>query len=285
MARQLRGDGQVIGRHTPSNYTASTDALADHLSGIDAALAGGGGGVTQGAIIGLQLAWATVDTVTIGAGYCTDSTGAEVITVSSTLTGDLSTTGANGLDTGARAVDTWYHLHVIKGSSGVAALWSLSRTAPTLPAGYTDAFRWVGTFYNVDDTFSGELRNLVHIEGLGIRRTFFIHDPAADAKILTGGSGTSWTDLDFSAYCPPTCRLVRIIPHLKSPTYGPVSYWRMDGSTASLGQTAIGIDGLQMGAPIDVLLSTAQVAEYMLDDPWAKIDVYVLAYFLELGLT
>jgi hypothetical protein len=272
----------VVGRHTAANYTASTDNLSDHLSGIDSAL---GAAVTQGAVVGLQLAWATVDTVTIGAGFCADSTGAEVITVSSTLTGDLSTTGANGLDTGARAVDTWYHLHVIKGSSGVASLWSLSRTAPTLPSGYTDAFRWVGTFYNVDDTFSGELRNLVHIEGLGISRLFFLHEPAVDAKVLTDGAATTWTDLDFSAYCPPTSRVVRIIPHLKSQSFGPVCYWRMDGSTPTLGQTALGIDGRQMGSPIDVLMSTAQVSEYFLDDPWVRLDVYVLAYYLELGLT
>lgn len=61
------------------------------------------------------------------------------------------TVGANGLDTGALAANTWYAVWVIMSSSvtsgSLAALLSLSATAPTLPAGYEHMVRvgWVRT--------------------------------------------------------------------------------------------------------------------------------------------
>jgi hypothetical protein len=55
------------------------------------------------------------------------------------VTGNITVVGANGIDTGAVAATTWYYVWVIYNptSNTVAALFSLSATAPTLPAGYT----------------------------------------------------------------------------------------------------------------------------------------------------
>jgi hypothetical protein len=65
------------------------------------------------------------------------------------LSGDLSTSGANGLDAGTVAADTWYAVHVIYNptTNTTAALLSLSSSAPTLPSGYTHYLRvgWVLT--------------------------------------------------------------------------------------------------------------------------------------------
>jgi len=54
-------------------------------------------------------------------------------------------TGQNGLDTGARANSTWYNLFkIVKNSDGTSDdLYSLSRTAPTVPSGYT-LVAWIG---------------------------------------------------------------------------------------------------------------------------------------------
>ena len=51
----------------------------------------------------------------------------------------------NGLDTGARANSTWYNIfEIIKNSDGTNdILYSTSRTAPTLPSGYT-LVAWIG---------------------------------------------------------------------------------------------------------------------------------------------
>lgn len=60
-------------------------------------------------------------------------------------TADITVSGAGGLDTGAPANNTWYAVHIISNASGglVSIIYSLSATAPTLPAGYT-LFRRVG---------------------------------------------------------------------------------------------------------------------------------------------
>ena len=54
-------------------------------------------------------------------------------------------TNQNGLDTGARANSTWYNIFVIVKNSDNTSdiLYSLSRTAPTVPSGYT-LVAWIG---------------------------------------------------------------------------------------------------------------------------------------------
>jgi hypothetical protein len=54
---------------------------------------------------------------------------------------------ANGLDTGALAINTWYSLWAIWNGTTTAGLMSLSATAPTLPSGYTHKARvgWIRT--------------------------------------------------------------------------------------------------------------------------------------------
>lgn len=54
-----------------------------------------------------------------------------------TYTVDITASGANGLDTGAEAANTWYYLWVIFNRSQVSLLLSVSSTAPTMPSGYT----------------------------------------------------------------------------------------------------------------------------------------------------
>jgi hypothetical protein len=54
-------------------------------------------------------------------------------------TGSISASGANGLDSGSVAANTWYYCHLIynPATTTQAFLFSLSATAPTLPTGYT----------------------------------------------------------------------------------------------------------------------------------------------------
>lgn len=65
------------------------------------------------------------------------------------LTIDITTAGANGLDTGSEASDTWYHIWVIYDGSTVAGMFSTasSYSGLTLPSGYNFA-GYVGAIYN-----------------------------------------------------------------------------------------------------------------------------------------
>lgn len=77
-----------------------------------------------------------------------DSANLYVTSRAVSLTVDMTSAGANGLDTGTVAASTWYSLWVIRKPNGTkAGLASLSTTSPTMPSGYTYKARvgWIRT--------------------------------------------------------------------------------------------------------------------------------------------
>lgn len=112
------------------------------------------------------------------------------------LTADLTASGANGLDTGAEAVSTWYHAWVIAKQDGtVASLLSTSATAPTLPSGYTYK-GYVGAVFNDSgsdfDPLQQKDRNVVNLQTL----------------VLSAGSATSRTSINIGGQVPTTAKAV-----------------------------------------------------------------------------
>lgn len=77
-----------------------------------------------------------------------DANGLPYLATSVLVTANIGTAGVNGLDTGALAAGTWYYIWVIynPATNTLAALLSVSTTAPTMPAGYTFKAR-VGTVH------------------------------------------------------------------------------------------------------------------------------------------
>jgi hypothetical protein len=89
--------------------------------------------------------------IDIAPGVATDSTNAVAMTLASQVNKNLAATwaagsNAGGLDTGSKAISTWYHVYLIQNptTTAVDALFSLSPNAPTLPSGYT-SFRRLGS--------------------------------------------------------------------------------------------------------------------------------------------
>lgn len=128
------------------------------------------------------------------------------------LTADLAVAGANGLDTGSEANDTWYSVWAIAHADGdvsgtaLAGLLSLSATAPTMPSGYTLKVR-VGWVRN---NGSGDLYRFVNAAG---DDWFWWNESthAGDFRILTAGAATSMTDVSAAAVAPSTCREINIM--------------------------------------------------------------------------
>src|SRR5260221_5524476 len=81
----------------------------------------------------------------VAAGVCRDDTNPAAIVLNSGVVIDCATNGVNGLDTGALANNTWYHVFAILGGVAPATLASTSASSPTLPAGYT-LKRRIGSF-------------------------------------------------------------------------------------------------------------------------------------------
>lgn len=106
----------------------------------------------QNYITGLIIvAIATNNAIAVGAGEATDSTNADVMLLNSSTTKTFASwavgSGNGGLDTGTVAINTWYHIFVIKrvDTGVVDVLISLSATAPTMPTNYTEKRR-IGSF-------------------------------------------------------------------------------------------------------------------------------------------
>ena len=95
----------------------------------------------RGHLVGLTLSnnSASPNTkIDIAAGEAADTGYAVMMRSSGNLIVDCGTTGANGLDVGSLAADTWYHAFLImKADKTVAGLVSTSVTTPALPSGFT----------------------------------------------------------------------------------------------------------------------------------------------------
>lgn len=110
--------------------------------------AGDGSAITNlswpaGYLSGLTLSYVTNSTFSVAAGDCRneDSGTAQSMSLAVPVTKNLDawSSGLGSLDTGTIAVDTWYHVHLIRKDSdgSINVLLSLSPTAPSMPSGWT----------------------------------------------------------------------------------------------------------------------------------------------------
>lgn len=172
----LRGRAQIFDRVAVSNPTVAGDALnvatfgkggltglplTTGVSGILPVANGGTGAATfiggRGFLAGLGISNGAADAVNdidIAVGEARSSDNLENLLLDTAITKQLDAawavgTGLGGLDTGAEASSTWYHVWLIKRTdTGVTdALFSLSASAPTMPASYT-AKRRLGSVFN-----------------------------------------------------------------------------------------------------------------------------------------
>lgn len=119
----LQYDGTQFNLLDGSEQTLSV--LRSYLAGLTMSTAGGSA------------------TMTIAAGQAVDSTNALLMTLGASIGKTTSAwavgSGNGGLDTGAIANSTWYHFYLIQrlDTGVVDVLFSLSASAPTMPANYT----------------------------------------------------------------------------------------------------------------------------------------------------
>lgn len=116
------------------------------------------------------------------------------------ITINLGATGANGLDTGAQAVSTWYNVWLISDGVTVAGLASTSATSPTMPSGYKYKLR-VGAMRSDAST------TLLRTKQVG-RRTRYIVGATTNVLLLplmvSPASSQSHTAIVVAAFVPPT---------------------------------------------------------------------------------
>lgn len=143
-------------------------------------------------------------TVTFNSAVLVNSSGYPIFSGAQTLTINLSTNGANGLDVGSQGFTTWYYVYAISNGSTVAGLASNSSTAPTLPAGYTYVVL-LGSFFSLTSTTMRVSRQA------GNRVQNVAQSATAVATILSGTANVSfWTSQSIASAVPPTATRISL---------------------------------------------------------------------------
>ncbi len=225
--------------------------------------------------------------VDILSGKCCNDTGSNDILISATKTIDMAVSGLNGLDTGTETADTWYAIHLIGDSAGVnpsGGIFSLSATAPTLPSGY-DVFRRIGWAHN--DASSNFLKFTQ--SGKGSNRTVWYDMKRADVRILNGGTATSFTSVDCSAFVPSTATDIKILAHFKtgaSGAIGDMMEFRLPGSTVTnplFSFRAPVVSNTTHRTQFQIMLSDTQTTEYAVSDAANNsATLHIVSYLDEL---
>lgn len=115
------------------------------------------------------------------------------------VTIDFGTTGANGLDSGAQALSTWYYGWVIAKPDGtIAGLGSTSSSAPTMPTGYT--FKALVTAARSDGS-----THFLKYRQFG-NEVFY----EAEISALSAGSATAETTVSVAGSVPPNAQSFRV---------------------------------------------------------------------------
>ncbi|MGL4756289.1 MAG: hypothetical protein ACRCXB_28380 [Aeromonadaceae bacterium] len=134
----------------------------------------------------------------------------------------LTTSGANGLDTGTSAASTWYSVWVISNGATTAGLLSLSATAPTMPSGYTYRRRvgWVRTDatankYLLSMTSSGNSFQYI-VNGGNVPRM-----PAMSSGVQGNPTVPTWVPVAVSSFVPSTASKIKTV--LTNPQSGSIS--------------------------------------------------------------
>lgn len=116
----------------------------------------------------------------------------------------VTSSGANGLDTGSEGSSRWYHIWAIGKADGTLdALLSESATAPTLPSGYIYK-GYLGAIYNDS---SSDFRRLT-------QRGNIVSCPIQSLKLA--GTDSSYTLVDCSTGVPPTASAVELLGYYRT---------------------------------------------------------------------
>jgi len=231
-------------------------------------------------IRGSQISWLSNSQIQIAIGQMRDDTDNDDIDVTSTLTVDISTTGANGrnVDT-AEQSDKWYAIFTIKNvSSGAIAGFAVNEDdlgAFTYPAGYT-LKRRVGWVRN---NSSSNIRNFIYHGEQSWRKATWETERVA-LLAISGGSATSFTNIDISEWVPPTS-IHCILNSLFDPSGTSDVFFRPDNSSVIIPVTYQTESTEPSTMIFDMVTSTAQIIEYSVGGALDNLDLYVVGFYDE----
>lgn len=195
------------------NQSTTTPALGDLIPFADVSASGARQVATVSSILALTGSVAGVNGLTIVNNAGTPTTrldvscseallintgGAGVHVLAQSLTLDAATTGANGLDTGTLAANSWYYIYLINNGTTTASLLSLSSSSPTMPGGYTFKYRVGAQRTNGSAQFLRIIQkgNEAHYQVVAASTT-------PNLPIINSANLTTYTAVSISSFFPP----------------------------------------------------------------------------------
>jgi hypothetical protein len=280
---------------------SSVDSVNDYAAFYDASagavrktaienIGGGGGGTSRLYPPGYLYGFPTVNNASnptyqldVGPGSCRSSDDTTDLTLTGTLTVDITVSGVNGLDTGSEATWTWYHLYLIYNPTtfSYGLLLSISATSPGLPGGYTK-FRRLGCVINDG---SGNFRLIRCQYRLGRERVFVYNDTNEnDVQLLSAGSATTWTNLYTGASIPLTSLLGIFLFRFSALNYDWKCFLRPGDCTENEPPTCIYAGAATISAlatsslGIEMRTSSTRYIQYRIASAGGELSVWVLGY-------
>ena len=188
------------------------------------------------------------------------------------VTVDITQSGANGLDTGSEAANTWYAALVIYNptTEDIKGLFTTNPDSPTLPEGYTK-YRRVGWVRNNGSS------NFLKFYQTGDWWCF----DARQTVLSTANPATSYTNVDCSSFAPPTSPMISFYTFLRDDQYtflwvklrrnGGASDWVTVGSYTSTPR----MQTYEVSCPCD----NSQIIEYKAESAdMEELSLWVLGY-------
>ena len=204
------------------------------------------------------------------------------VTVPLTLT--LSNSGANGLDTGAEAADTWYYIYAIADSNDVlpvAGLFSISNTTPTLPVGY-DRFRFIGAARNDS---SSDLYSDYMMSTTGVDRHVRWNIELVLLSIVDEKSNGQYSTVDASDLIPSGSSQIELLCTVDGRS-GQVRYleFRATGSPIMDSVYRVYAGDFRTGDVFSMGLDGVRTIDYRRGIGTLVTAVYVAGYVLNVGV-
>lgn len=152
-----------------------------------------------------------IDIATAGRSVLENTSGGTISIAAASFTINAATTGANGLDAGSLANNTWYYNYIISNGSTTAGLMSTSATAPTMPSGYVYKYR-VGTSRTAGAATFLRLKqngNVVRYQVVAASTTpnLPIINNAATGSITV----PTYTSTSYANFFPPTATILEFL--------------------------------------------------------------------------
>lgn len=210
----------------------------------------------------LPISVASNTTLTIGTGKCRDDSDSYDMVSEAAITLNAAVAGANGIDTGSFAASKMYYIYLIMDTSGaksIAALMSLSLTAPVLPTGYNKK-RWIGVAASDSSTHF----ILLHQSGKDKSRVYSYDEPVS---AIAAGTEATFTAVSLAEKIPAISNtrftaLADFVPNAADDA----AYIRAGGSAATNGKVIYGcVASKKSSAELDlvaILVTSAPSISY-----------------------